>query len=113
MSESDLQDRDAIVGRLRDQAARDAVRITLHAHQEMVDEEMTYGEVREVLLNAHIIENYPDHKRGACCLACCSTSRNRFIHLVCSTSQELAIAITAYEPKPPKWITPFERRERK
>jgi len=113
MSDADLLDRDAIVGRLRDQAERDAVRITIHAHQEMVDEDISYDDVKEVLHDARVVENYPDHKRGACCLVCRSTSRNRYIHAVCTTSLELAVIITAYEPKPPKWTTPFERGTRK
>jgi hypothetical protein len=111
MNASDLHDRDVIVGRLCDQAIRDAVRITLHAHQEMVDEDISYDEVKEALLGAHLVENYPDHKRGACCLTCGYTNRNRYIHVVCTTSQEVAVVITAYEPKPPKWTTAFERRK--
>jgi hypothetical protein len=78
----------------------------------MVDEDISYNEVKEVLMGARVVENYPDHKRGACCLACCFTSRDRFIHVICTTSQELAIIVTAYEPKPPKWTTPFERGAR-
>jgi hypothetical protein len=109
MSDVDTLDWNVIVERLRNQVERDAIRITLHAHQEMVDEDISYDEIKEVLLDARIVENYPLRKRGACCLAYRATSKQRFIHMVCTTSQELIIVITAYEPKPPKWITAFER----
>jgi hypothetical protein len=109
MNDANMLDANAIINRLCGQAERDAIRITLHAHQEMVDENISYDEIKEVLLDAVIVENYPLHKRGACCLACRATSKQRFIHVVCTTSQDIIIVITAYEPKPPKWSTPFER----
>lgn len=100
---------EAIVARLRDQAAREAIRITVHAHQEMVEDEVSYEEILEVLAEAHILEDYPEHRRGPCCLVCGRTSQGRFIHVVCTTSLDPAIIITVYEPKPPKWVSPFQR----
>ncbi len=88
---------------------KDAIRITLHAHQEMVAEAITMDEIRDVLANAVVLENYPEHKRGSCCLVCQKTYKGRFIHVVCTASTEVAIIITVYEPKPPKWKTPFQR----
>jgi hypothetical protein len=78
----------------------------------MVEEDISYDQVREVLSLPQILENYAEHKRGSCCLICGRTSSGRFIHIVCTTSLEVAIIITVYEPKPPKWVTPFERGER-
>jgi hypothetical protein len=109
----DTHDPDAIVRRLRGQADSDALRITAHAHQEMVEEDISLQEVYDVLGDARLLENYPDHKRGACCLVCGRTSRGRYVHVVCTTAREVAIIVTVYEPKPPKWPTPFERGERR
>ena len=109
MSDSNTSDSDVISARLGRRASRDAIRVTVHAHQEMAEEGITYDEVREVLASARVLENYPDHRRGACCLVCCRTSKERFVHVVCTTSLEVAIIITVYEPKPPKWASPFER----
>jgi hypothetical protein len=75
----------------------------------MVEEDVSLDEVREVLLNAAVLENYPDHKRGSCCLACGKTLRGRYVHVVCTTALELTIIITVYEPKPPRWADPFMR----
>ena len=99
----------AITNRLREQAATDCLRITVHAHQEMVDEDISMDEIRDVLIRATMVENYPEHKRGSCCLVCGQNSRGRYVHVVCTTSLEIAVIITAYEPKAPKWISPFER----
>ncbi len=109
MGTEDVQDHGAIIGRLRKQVEADAIRITVHAHQEMVEEKISLQEICDVLHDAAVIENYPEHKRGPCCLLCGRTSRGRYVHVVCTTSLETAIIITVYEPKPPKWSTPFER----
>jgi len=79
MSNSDVHDHDMIPARLRRQAAADAMRITIHAHQEMAEEDISLEEVREVLLAARVVENYPEHKRGPCCLVCQRTSRGRYV----------------------------------
>ena len=46
---------------------------------------------------------------GSCCLLGGRTREGRPLHIVCTTSHPLAIIITVYEPKPPKWATPNER----
>ncbi|RJP19215.1 MAG: DUF4258 domain-containing protein [Candidatus Omnitrophota bacterium] len=109
MEDTDIHDHQAIQKRLRRQAEAGRFRVTLHAHQEMIDEDISIDEVREVLLDATVVENYPEHERGSCCLVCGWISRKRYIHVVCTTSLDLVIIITVYEPMLPKWITPFER----
>ena len=109
MVEFNIHNHEPIAARLRQQAEADAIRITVHCHQEMVEEDICFDEVREVLLNAAILENYPEHKRGPCCLSCGKTLRGRYVHVVCTTAFELTIIITVYEPKPPKWADPFTR----
>ena len=102
-------DNSVITIRLREQAVADAMRVTVHAHQEMVEEDISFAEIREVLLDGRVVENYPEHKRGPCCLICRKTSCGKYVHVVCTTSFEVAIIITVYEPKQPKWVTPFQR----
>ena len=100
-----------IVNRLREQANDVLLRITAHAHQEMTEEDVVLDDVIDVLRAATVVENYPEHKRGACCLVAGRTRRNRVLHVVCSTSLDFAVVITVYEPKPARWVTPYERRE--
>ena len=110
MAEVNIVDSEIILRRIRDQADREDIRITQHAQQEMVEDEINIDEVLETIATGEILENYPEHKRGSCCLFSGVTHANRPIHIVCTTSQPILIIITVYEPRPPKWITPNQRR---
>ena len=98
-----------VVKRLYQQAEDDRIRITLHGHQKMVEEDISYEVLREALLQCQVIENYPEHQRGPCCLVYGHISDERFLHVVCTTTLEVIVVITVYEPKEPKWVTPFRR----
>jgi hypothetical protein len=101
---------DVAVERIRSQARTENIRITQHAQQEMVEEKITLEEVLEAIRTGQILENYPGHRRGACCLVNGLTENRRPLHIVCTTAQPVLIIITAYEPKSPKWVTPSQRR---
>ena len=105
----DSQDAESIPGRLARQSAGDALRVTLHAHQEMVAEDISYESLREALSACQVVENYPDHRRGPCGLVCGRSAAGRSLHIVCTTTLPVAVIITVYEPVPPKWIGPVER----
>jgi len=77
----------------------------------MVEENITLAEVLEAMATGRILEDYPQHRRGPCCLISGETVQRRPLHVVCTTDLPLVVIITAYEPKPPKWITPFQRGE--
>lgn len=83
--------------------------ITQHAHIEMYEELYTIEDVILGIKNGEIIEQYPEHKRGPCCLISGKTNKNRPIHIVTTTTQEKLIIITVYEPTKPKWISPTKR----
>jgi hypothetical protein len=105
-----VSDLSIVEDRIRKQAEQESLRITQHAQQEMVEDDVTLAELTEVLRSCSIIENYPEHRRGACCLVSGYThERRRSLHVVCTTDQPLLIVITVYEPKPPKWVTPTQR----
>ena len=112
MDDVDIHNHKAIALRLKCKIAKANVRVTLHAHQEMVAEEIALDDVVEALSQAILAENYPEHKRGACGLFAGRTTAGRFLHVVCTTLCDMAIIITVYEPKPPKWSTPFKRGKR-
>mgnify|MGYP001558873228 CR=1 FL=1 len=96
---------------IRTQADIENIRLTQHAQQEMVEEDIALDEVLEAIDTGQILENYPEHRRGACCLINGITKKDRPLHIVCTTAQPVLIIITVYEPKPPKWITPIRRRK--
>lgn len=105
-----LHDPEAICRRIIEQVESAAVRVTLHAQQEMVEEDIQYDDVLGALTRCQLLENYPEHRRGACCLVYGDTALGRPLHVVCTTAMPVLILITVYEPKPPKWVTPTQRR---
>ena len=110
MSALDVTNLEAILEQIRVQAAAENIRITQHAQQEMVEEDIALDEVLQVIATGQILENYPEHRRGACCVLNGMTRQSRPLHIVCTTAQPVLIIITVYEPKPPKWVTPTQRR---
>jgi hypothetical protein len=96
---------------IRSQAVAGAIRVTQHAHAEMVDESFSLDDVIDALKSesAEVLEDYPTHRRGACCLVNGETAAGRPLHVVCTTAQPVLIIITVYEPLPPKWVTPSQR----
>ena len=109
MSDRNTDETNAIAEQLSRQAKNDQFRISAHAHQEMVEENILLDDLVDALKHATLIENYPEHRRGPCCLICGLNEAGRYLHIVCTTSLDPAIIITVYEPKSPKWITPFTR----
>lgn len=100
---------EAIAQRIRSLAATEQVRITQHAQQEMTEEGVRLDEVLEALSSGRVLENYPEHRRGPCCLVHGVTRKGRELHVVCTSARPVLIVITAYEPRPPKWVTPTQR----
>jgi hypothetical protein len=100
---------DLIKVSLVEQLRTGQVRFTIHAHQEMVAENFSLDDVLDGLANCELLENYPEHKRGACGLFGGVARDGRPVHIVCTTAQPVLIVITVYEPKPPKWVTPTQR----
>jgi hypothetical protein len=111
MNESNEIDLEAMLERIRTQAAAEDIRITQHAQQEMVEEDITLDEVLQAIATAQILENYPEHRRGSCCLLNGFTSGGRSLHIVCTTAQPVLIIITVYGPSPSRWVTPTQRRQ--
>lgn len=105
----DVTDSESVLEQIRAQAYEENIRLTQHAQQEMVEEEISLDEVLESIETGHILEYYPEHRRGASCLLNGLTQNDRPLHIVCTTARPVLIIITVYEPKPPKWRTPTQR----
>jgi hypothetical protein len=102
MREPDAVELEPLLARIKSQLAAGAFRVTQHAQQEMVEEDISLAEVLEAAQRGEILEHYPEHRRGACCLVHGLTDVGRPLHVVCTTALPLLILITAYEPRPPK-----------
>ena len=95
---------------LFEQAVREhQLKISLHAAGEALAEHITRPEIEEAMLNAQLLEDYPDWWLGPSCLIHGRTEAGRDLHIVASYSGLPVTIITVYEPHPPKWITPTLR----
>ncbi len=102
-------DLDGILAHLCDQVEADNVKITAHAQQEMLEDQLSLEDIYRAIQTGQIIENYPDHQRGACCLLYGNNDHEEPVHVVCTTVNAVLILITVYRPELPKWITPVQR----
>ena len=99
-----------IVKRIRVLAAKERVLFTHHAQEEMADERFSADDTLHALASGELLENYPNHERGSCCLINGTALDGRPIHVVCASGLPDVVIITVYEPKPPKWLNPRQRR---
>lgn len=67
-------------------------------------------EIREVIENGEVIEDYPEDVRGHSCLILGHCS-DRAIHVVCSPKEEYLAIITAYQPSDEEWENNFKTRK--
>jgi len=68
-------------------------------------------EVRTVIFEGEIIEDYPEDVRGHSCLLFTFSKMRRPIHLVCAPKEEYLGIITAYIPSLGKWNKDFKTRK--
>jgi len=95
-------------------AAEKKVIYTEHALDEMNAEEelISKDEIRQVIFEGEIVEDYPKDKRGHSCLMFTYTSAARPVHIICSLQEEYLGIFTAYIPTLNKWENDFRTRRR-
>lgn len=86
-----------------------------HAIRQMSrpDRMITTDEVRSVIENGEIIEDYPENSRGHSCLILGRGKNGRPVHIVCSAKDEFLAIITAYIPDPNDWSRDYKVRIKK
>jgi hypothetical protein len=93
-------------------AARKRILYLPHALDEMnsPEELITPDEVRVVIFEGEIIEDYPEDARGHSCLLLGYGSERRPIHVVCSPKDEYLAVITVYLPDERRWEVDWKTR---
>ena len=76
-----------VLERMRTQVKARNIYFTPHADQEKFEEIIDTFEILDAISAGQILENYPKHRRGPCCLLCGFTRHGRAIHVVCTTAQ--------------------------
>lgn len=83
-----------------------------HAMRQMSrpDRMISTADVRKVLEEGEIIEDYPEDARGHSCLILGWGKEGWPIHIVCAPKDEYVAIITAYIPDKAQWSTDFRTR---
>lgn len=86
-----------------------------HAVRQMSRAErmISTSEVRHVVENGELIEDYPEDTRGHSCLILGFGDEGHPIHVVCSLKEDYLAIITAYLPDPNQWEDNFRKRKKK
>ena len=83
-----------------------------HATEQSSLRYISLQEIREVIKEGEVIENYPNDKYGPSCQILGFTQLKRPLPIQCShPSRPLVKIITVYEPDPLRWIN-FKTRKR-
>jgi hypothetical protein len=82
------------------------VKITDHADEEAVDDNLTFEEIYFSVLHGEIIEEYSEDKPYPSCLIMGRTFSSEPIHSVWAYNPETAwgVLVTVYRPSPARWI---------
>ncbi len=86
--------------------------ITIHADDERIADELSVSQLEFVLLNCHIIEEYPGDPRGESCLTIGFLPDKTPVHIVCGKNPSGHLfLITVYIPAMSKWKDSYTRNK--
>lgn len=100
-----------LIDDLRSKISQNSFEFSKHAVDQTILRNISVQEIRDVINNGEIIEDYPDDKYGPSCLIFGVTQIGRPIHIQCSyPSRPIVKVVTVYEPNPDRWIDYKVRR---
>lgn len=100
-----------ILRRVRGAAALKVLFLPHAIHQMLRPDRMiSRAEVRLVIAEGEVIEDYPEDARGASCLLLGFGTEGRPIHVVCSPKDDYLAIITAYLPDRHEWSDGWKLR---
>jgi len=89
------------------------VRISEHGYDELAEDSLTAREVIGGIVDATVVEEYPNYPKGPCILLLQKDKAESPIHVVWGIPRDHdkpAVLITAYRPDPVRWDESFTRR---
>src|SRR5688500_6718581 len=98
---------------IRDLVARRDVRISSHCYDELANDNLMVNEMRDVVSDAVIVEDYPHYAKGPCILVLQRGAEGQQIHVVWGIARDKsspAVLVTAYRPNADRWSDDYFRR---
>ncbi|MCZ7673276.1 MAG: DUF4258 domain-containing protein [Chloroflexi bacterium] len=94
-----------MINELRLKFSNGSFEFSKHAVDQTILRGISVQEIRELIHDGEVIEDYPDDKYGPSCLIFGVTKNKRPLHIQCSyPSRPMIKIITVYEPNSEKWI---------
>jgi len=103
----------AILDEILGLVSRGEVRVSEHGYDEIDADQISVRDIVEGVLQATLIEEYPDYPKGRCVLVLQRDRQGKPIHVVWGiprVSDSPAVVVTAYRPDPGRWEDDFSRR---
>jgi hypothetical protein len=101
----------SLIEEIRQKFSDERFEFSKHALDQSILRRVQVQDVRDVIANGNVIEDYPNDKYGPSCLISGLTQTQRTIHIQCSYPSRLFIKIiTLYEPDPQRWNADFTQR---
>jgi len=109
-----MNEQEQILNKVRE-AAQKKVLFLPHALRQMLrpDRMIRRLEIRQVIAQGEIIEDYPNDPRGHSCLMLGFGDSGRAWHICCAPKEDFLAVITAYVPDEHEWSEDFKVRVRK
>ena len=98
---------------IRKIAEKDRIAFKKHSAIRMRERDIYADEVKYIMLNGEIIEEYPEDKPFPSCLIFGFTKKQKPIHIVISidSDDQIIWVITVYSPSKEEWEDGFRRRK--
>ena len=99
------------LNQIRDQLSVGEFNFSRHALKRVVERNISETEIKQIGMNANMIEEYPDDKYSPSCLLLGYTQTGRPLHIQVSRADtDLVKIITLYEPSVEEWVNYSQRR---
>lgn len=96
---------------IRSQLSVGEFNFSRHALKRVVERNISEIEIKQIGMNANMIEEYPEDKYSPSCLLLGYTQTGRPLHIQVSRADtDLVKIITLYEPNAAEWINYSQRR---
>ncbi len=100
-----------LIENIRKKIEIDLFELSKHAVDQSIIRRINVQDMKRVIANGEIIEDYPEDKYGPSCLIFGMTLEKRPIHIQCSyPSRPIIKIITLYEPDRIRWVDFIKRR---